>query len=138
MDHAQAQNLDLIIRNRGATATSVRWRDTGCTGVAADPPAAELTPGGTAALVVRLDPLAPGAHALPLRMDAAGGYSLTTPISCEVGALSHDALCVSNYCVTQELIQQVRRVCNVNLTDTSWSAAGAVRPTCMPLSCMND
>ena len=81
--------------------------------MAAHPPAAELAPGGTAALAVRLGPLAPGAHKLPLRMDAPGGYSLITPITCEVGALSHDALCASTYCVTQALTQQVRNVCGV-------------------------
>ena len=87
-DHAQAQNVELVVRNRGATATSVRWCDAGSTGMAVDPPAAELAAGGTAALAMRLGPLAPGAHELPLRMDAAGGYSLAKSISCQVGELT--------------------------------------------------
>ena len=90
--HSQAQSLDVVIRSGGATATSVRWRNTGSPGVAVDPPAAELAPGGTAALAARLGPLPPGAHARPLRMDAAGGYSLTTPLSCEASAISLGAI----------------------------------------------
>ena len=72
--------------------------------MAVEPPAAELAPGGTAALAMCLGPLAPGAHALLLRMDAAGGYSLTTQLSIEVGAISLRAI---NCHVTQVLTQQV-------------------------------
>lgn len=81
----QAATVNVTVHNRGSAAALVRWRYAGA-GVAMEPPAAELAPGGSLAAVVHVKPLAAGQLDLQLHLDAAVGGGLVIPLSAHVSS----------------------------------------------------